>query len=40
MARVYIHETLSSQLDARLKEIGVSGYSIENVSRIQDQYGE
>ncbi|MDE7407079.1 MAG: nucleotidyl transferase AbiEii/AbiGii toxin family protein, partial [Muribaculaceae bacterium] len=40
MARGYIHETLSSQLDARLKEIGVAGYSIENVSRVQDQNGE
>ena len=40
MARVYIHENLASQLDARLKEIGVSGYSIENVCRIQDKNGE
>lgn len=36
-ARAYIHETLSSQLDARLKEMGVSGYSIENVSQEQDK---
>ena len=40
MARAYIHETLSSQLDVRLKEIGVSGYSIENVSQVQDKDGE
>ena len=40
MARAYIHETLSSQLDARLKEMGVSGYSIENVSQVQDKDGE
>ena len=39
-ARAYIHETLSSQLDARLKEMGVSGYSIENVSQEQDKNGE
>lgn len=39
-ARAYIHETLSSQLDARLKEMGVSGYSIENVSQEQDRNGE
>lgn len=40
MSRVYIHETLSSQLDDRLKEMGVSGYSIENVSQVQDKNGE
>ena len=40
MARTYIHETLSAQLDARLKEMGVSGYSIENVSQVQDKDGE
>lgn len=34
MARAYIHETLSSQLDARLKEMGVSGYSYTIVSDI------
>ncbi len=39
-ARVYIHETLSSQLDDRLKEMGVSGYSIEKVSQVQDKNGE
>ena len=40
MARVYIHETLSAQLDARLKEMGVSGYTIENVYQVQDKDGE
>ncbi len=39
-ARAYIHEPLSSQLDACLKEMGVSGYSIENVSQEQDKNGE
>ena len=40
MSRAYIHETLSAQLDANLKEIGVSGYTIENVSQVQDKDGE
>ena len=40
MARAYIHDTLSSQLDARLKEMGLFGYTIENVSRVQDKNGE
>lgn len=40
MARAYIHETISAQLDARLKEMGVSDYTIENVSQVQDKDGE
>lgn len=40
MARAYIHNTLSTQLDAHLKEMGVSGYSIENISQVQDKDGE
>ncbi len=39
-ARAYIHETLSAQLDACLKEMGVFGYNIENVSQVQDNNGE
>ncbi len=39
-ARNYIHETLSTQLDTRLKEMGITGYSIENVTRVQDKNGE
>ena len=39
-ARTYIHETLSAQLDARLKEMGISGYTIENVTKVQDKNGE
>lgn len=39
-ARKYIHETLSVQLDAQLKDMGVTGYSIENVTQIQDKKGE
>lgn len=40
MSRAYIHKTLSVQLDTRLKEMGVSGYSVENVSQVQDKDGE
>lgn len=40
MARVYIHNTLASQLDVRLKEMGVWGYTIENISHVQDKNGE
>ena len=39
-ARAYIHEVLSTQLDAKLKAMGVSGYSIENVTQVQDKNGE
>ncbi len=40
MARTYIHKTLSTQLDTQLKNLGVTGYSIENVTHIQDKNGE
>lgn len=40
MARVYIHETLSAQLDAQLKNLGISEYSIENVTKLKDKNGE
>jgi len=39
-ARKYIHEVLSVQLDAQLKSLGVSGYTIENVTHIKDKNGE
>ena len=39
-ARRYIHEVLSEQLDFNLKNMGVSGYNIENVNRWQDTMGE
>lgn len=39
MARIYIHETLSSELDAKLLEMGVSGYRIENVTHKLDKEG-
>lgn len=40
MARVYIHDTLSAQLDAQLKNLGISEYSIENVTQLKDKNGE
>lgn len=40
MARKYIIETLSTQLDTQLKDMGVTGYSIENVTQVQDVNGE
>ena len=39
-ARKYIHETLSAQLDAQLKSMGVSGFGIENVTHIKDSNNE
>lgn len=39
-ARKYIHETLSVQLDTQLKEMGVTGYRIENVTHAQNKDGE
>ena len=39
-ARAYIHETLSPQLDAQLKNMGISGYKIENVTQVQNKSGE
>jgi len=40
LSRTYIHETLSTQLDDRLKEFGVSGYRIENVTHALGNGGE
>ena len=40
LARKYIHETLSAQIDAHLKSMGVTGYTIENVTQVQDKNGE
>lgn len=39
-ARKYIHETLSNQLDAQLKDMGISGYTMDNVTQVQDKTGE
>ena len=40
MARKYIQETLSAQLDYQLKSMGVTGYTIENITHMQDKNGE
>ena len=40
LARKYIQETLSAQLDAQLKGVGITGYTIENVTQVQDKNGE
>jgi len=40
MARTYIHETLSKELDEQLKVMGIEGYSIENVTHQPDRNGE
>lgn len=38
-ARAYIHNTLSPELNAKLKEMGVTEYSIENVTQVQEKNG-
>lgn len=35
-----IQETLSIQIDAHLKSMGLTGYTIENVTQVQDKNGE
>lgn len=40
MARKYIHETLSIQLDEQLRSMGIKGFEIENVTRIQEVNGK
>ena len=40
LARKYIQETLSHQIDAHLKSLGITGYTIENVTQVQDKNGE
>lgn len=40
LARKYIQETLSAQIDAHLKSMGVTGYTIKNVTQVQDKNGE
>ena len=40
LARKYIQGTLSSQIDAHLKSMGATGYTIENVTQVQDKNGE
>ncbi|MEE3484838.1 MAG: nucleotidyl transferase AbiEii/AbiGii toxin family protein [Bacteroidales bacterium] len=38
-ARRYIHEILTLQLDMKLKEMGITGYSIENMTKTTDKNG-
>ncbi len=40
LARKYIQETLSIQIDEHLKSMGLTGYTIENVTQVQDKNGE
>lgn len=40
LSRTYIHETLSMQLDEHLKKLGVSGYSIENITHALEKDGK
>ena len=40
LARKYIQDTLAAQLDAQLKGMGIIGYTIENVTQVQDKGGE
>lgn len=40
VARKYIHEELSAQLDAQFKEMRINGYRIENVTHVKNRTGE
>lgn len=40
LSRAYIQDTLSLQLDERLKDMGISGYQIENVTHVENRNGE
>lgn len=40
LSRAYIQNTLSAQLDERLKAMGITGYQIENVATIENRNGE
>ncbi len=40
IARKYIHEELSSQLDEQFKEMGIDGYRIENMTHVKNRDGE
>ena len=39
-ARRYIQETLAVQFDEQLKSMGITGYTIENVTQVQNKNGE
>lgn len=40
LSRAYIQNTLSAQLDERLKAMDISGYQIENVATVENRNGE
>ena len=40
VARKYIQEKLSVQLDGQLKEMGITGYNIENVTQVRNKNGD
>lgn len=40
MSREYVHGTLSVQLDHKLRELGVTGYTISNVTHVEGKNGE
>lgn len=40
IARKFIHETVSTELDSQLKSMGISGYHIENVTQVKDKNNE
>lgn len=40
LARKYIQETLATQFDEQLKSMGVTGYTIENETQVQNNNGE
>ena len=40
LSRAYIQNTLSTQLDERLKAMGITGYQIENVATVENRNGD
>lgn len=40
LSRAYIQNTLSAQLDERLKAMDITGYQIENVATVENRNGE
>ena len=39
-SRKYIHETLSKELDEQLKAMGITGYTIENITTVETSNGK
>ena len=40
LSRIYIQNTLSGQLDERLRAMGIAGYQIENITHAENREGE